>query len=368
MTKDQLLAYFLITIMIGCHEPQQVTRSTLQEDARRELDNYVQSTPEVSGAWLYIGQTKKDAVELAIGHTSQRHTLTLDMTDGFRIASISKLFTATTVMKLQEAGMLNINHAVENYLPQGTLSSLHEDDVIAEITIIQLLQHTSGIEDYVSLNWISTLVSDPFRSWTPQDLLDHVKQHGNARFAPGSSFYYSDTNYVLLGLVIEQVTNLSLEEAYKKLLFDPLSMTDTYLESSDIHVYKLTSSAYYEDTDVTNWDTSSDWGGGGLVSTLADMATFMTKLIQDRVFEGSSFETMKHWLPTGPSTAYGLGIGRFNINGAEVIGHAGQGFGFSSSLYYYPEKQTVICMAVNQQFTDFEGYEAAVIRLINKHY
>src|SRR4051812_30444924 len=141
--------------------------------------------------------------------------------DHFRIGSVSKTFTATLVLQLVDEGKLNLDDTLEPYVP-GIPNG-------AEITIRQVLQMTAGIYDFsLDAQFAAAYDRDPTTLFTPDDVIAIVKRH-EPDFAPGASLSYSDTNYILLGLVIEKLTGMSVAEALQESIFAPLGLTETSL-------------------------------------------------------------------------------------------------------------------------------------------
>jgi len=363
-----LLLFGLDSCLMDDNPP--LPNQRMDEEFKEGLTGYVESFNEIPGAWLHVQIPSEDHSDNYVyyeGFSNKEESEHL-YGQSFRVASITKMFTATIILQLQEEAMLKLDDRVTEHLSYQTLEGLHSDINISKITIRDLLQHTSGIEDYVVLDWVSILLENPQRFWQPEELLEHVRNYGSPHFAPGQGYYYSDTNYVLLGLIIEEILEIPLHEAYSERVFEPLNLHNTFLEAyHSTDGYDL-AHGYYDQTDVTDWSTSSDWAGGGLISTTDDLSRFMRSLVQGEPFQHEeTLEMMQSWRDLNATSAYGLGIGKYRIGESTVIGHGGQGFGFNSGLYYYPEKDAIICLAVNQQHTDITGFEEAVIEIINKY-
>jgi len=144
------------------------------------------------------------------------------------IASVTKLFTATAVMHLYEQGALSLDDTIDRYLPADLINGIHVyegHDYSREITIRQLLSHTSGLPDYYEdkaadgSSLFELLIQDPERNWSVDEMIARARDEMTPHFAPGTSAYYSDTNYLLLGKIIESVTGKPLESVFSELLF-----------------------------------------------------------------------------------------------------------------------------------------------------
>lgn len=146
----------------------------------------------------------------------------------FHTASVGKTFTATTIAMLAGEGKLKFDDPAANYLPTETLQGLHMIDGVdyaSQITLSHLLQHLSGLPDYFEDETVSgekmmsRLFSEPGRHWEPEELIQFTKQHFQARFEPGTNYYYTDTEYILLGLIIQQLEKKPLLQVFAERIF-----------------------------------------------------------------------------------------------------------------------------------------------------
>src|SRR4051812_30517537 len=208
----------------------------------------------------------------------------------FRIASVTKTFTAAAILRLVERGRLGLDDPIAEHLDPATVTLLRRGGYdVASIRIRHLLQHTSGLYDYASdPAFVTAVVTDPQHRWTRSEQVEFAMSHGRPLFAPGTGFAYSDTGYVLLGEVLERTTGQVLADAYRNLLgFRRLGLRDTYLETLEPTPPGAAPRAhqYLGDIDMTAADPSFDlYGGGGLVSTVNDLNRFYRALFAGRVF------------------------------------------------------------------------------------
>ncbi|MEM9676152.1 MAG: serine hydrolase domain-containing protein, partial [Bacteroidota bacterium] len=163
----------------------------------------------------------------------------------FHTASLGKTFTAITIAMLADEGKLNFGDPAATYLPTEILQGLHLMDGVDygnQITISHLLQHRSGLSDYFEdepksgENMMNLLFSEPDRYWEPEELIEFTKDHFQAKFEPGTDYHYTDTGYILLGLIIEQLEGKPLHEVFAERIFQPLEMnyTSMHLRSQPI--------------------------------------------------------------------------------------------------------------------------------------
>lgn len=286
--------------------------------------------------------------------------------DLFRIASLGKITCATLVLKLVEEGKLGLEDKISRYLSDEIMAGLHEyqgQSYGAQITIRQLLGHTSGLADYILdgdangnqlPDFIELMLLEPDKFWRPEETIAYTKAALTPVFAPGQGYHYSDTNYQLLGLIIQNVTGKALHEVYRERLFAPLGMNNTYLEHYENPRPALPSRGlshvYFGELDYTDLRAiSADWAGGGLASTTEDLNRFVRAFAEGKIFQtAASKNAMLAWNGTGE---YGLGVARIDCdaNGVSgvgvIIGHDGFPGSF---MFYSPELGVTITGTLNQ--------------------
>ncbi|WP_190090422.1 serine hydrolase domain-containing protein [Streptomyces melanogenes] len=234
-------------------------------------------------------------------------------TDTFRTASLTKTFTAAVVLKLVEQHELRLDDQIGKYLDTTLVSRVNVTGGVSygsRITVRQLLNHTAGLYDYATdPRWQHEVLTHPHKTWAPRELVEWAITNGTPYFRPGAGYHYSDTGYVLAGLIVERVTGKPLAHAYRTLILDPLRMRDTYLERWEKARGGPLSHPYLGTVDTRSFNPTFDtFGGGGLVSTSADLTTFMRGLFGGRVFRHPA--TLRTMLDTTPQSGrtYGLGI------------------------------------------------------------
>ncbi len=297
----------------------------------------------------------------------------------FEIASTSKAFTAATVLLLMEEGLLTLDQPIGELLPPEYTTGLiviDDYDYTPELTVRQLLSHTSGLPDYwydppyiyPGINaFLLEYILYPNRFWEPVDILAYVPGL-DPIFVPGTSWHYNDTGYLLAGLIVEQVTGMGLHEVYRDRIFDPLGLDDTWLHWREPPAPGLTRSHRYEEI----WDmytkrhNSADWAGGGLVSSTRDLETFIRALADNTLFsDPSTIEEMTAWIGTDtPGVQYGLGLFRTWLGGGhgEIWGHDGYG---NSWMYYWPKEDITMVGTLNQTENDWWPLVAAAAQEID---
>jgi len=244
--------------------------------------------------------------------------------DRFRIASIAKTYLATIVLQLESEHRLSLDTPVGRWLP----ALLPDGD---KITARQLLGHTSGLFDYAEDPRFNYL-TDPLRVWKPVDLVRLGTSHP-LLFAPGTGFAYSNTGYIVLGLLVERITGQQLEQVFDRRILRPLSLRHTYfatgtaIRGRHAHGYTVDATGL---RDITRIDASAVWAAGALIATVGDVATFFRALLGGRVLPAHQLAEMKQFRDLGDGSGYGLGLMRQQYPCAVVLGHTGGGLGFST--------------------------------------
>jgi len=300
----------------------------------------------------------KGAAGLADG---RKNAMTAD--HKFKIASIAKTFTAAVVLQLIEEGALDLNARIDRFLdnPIVKIDDLHIYEGISygrRITIEQLLGHTSGIADYMEdPRFVPDVLEHPKFQYSPAEIMGKYygyQTNKKAVFPPGAGFNYSDVNYVLLAMIIEQVTGEPYHTQLEKRIFGRLAMENSYLEYYEHPRGKNPlSHAFIGTMDlVDDINTSFDWGGGGIVSTAEELNTFLRALIEGKLFrKKSTLDLMVSAADKGRGGTdydYGLGVMKRSIRGLTFYGHGGA---YDCDIFYCPERNISVCLSLNQMNT-----------------
>lgn len=282
------------------------------------------------------------------------------------IASTTKLYVTAMLMRLRAEGAVELDAPAAGYLPAGVMDGLHVLDGVdsgGRITVRELLAHTSGIADYFEQKRSdgSTTIGRALErdfSWSFDDVLRITREEMTPRFAPSTpgKAWYSDTNYQLLGMLIETVTGLSFEEALVRRVLDPLGLADTYPFTHDtIERYDDVAPMLYGKEPIRiPLVMTSVRADGGIVSTAADGIRFLSAFMTGELFPAEYLaELQAQWNPIFPPLEYGTGMMRFALpryytlfkEVPPMIGHSGAS---GTVLYYVPALDLYISGTVNQ--------------------
>jgi D-alanyl-D-alanine carboxypeptidase len=185
--------------------------------------------------------------------------------DAFRVASVTKSVTAAVVVRLTREGRLALDEHLSEQLAPELFERWRVLDALPRTTLRQLLAHTAGVPNYFGEEaFLARLREDPGRIWRPVELVDHAAAHGTPPFRDGQGFQYSDTGFVIAGILAEQATGRPLHEIFRQLVFDPLGMHETWLGGHEPARNPEPAHHYLDELDLTTISPTMDWAGGGL--------------------------------------------------------------------------------------------------------
>ncbi len=272
-----------------------------------------------------------------------------------RVGSTVKMFTAVTILQLAEEGKLDLDDKASQYLSDKNMKDIENAD---KATIRQLLQHSSGIYNYIRSNRFQTAsLNDLTKEWKPDELLDYARGQ-KANFAPGTDVDYSNTNYIFLGDIIEKIEDKPFYQVFKERIFDPLNLTLTSFAAENpvpdniirgyIDLYsklEVTDATYY-----SGWDYYA--ADGGLISNPYDLYLFLRSAVNQEIITKESFDQMTDWIRPSQDNEvfYGLGIFKMNTKFGDIYLHSGDAIGYAATMLYLPSQDVFICWAVNGNY------------------
>ena len=271
----------------------------------------------------------------------------------FRIGSVTKTFVSTVVLQLVGEGRLALDEPVARWLP-GLLANGNR------ITVRQLLNHTSGLPNYSDDPELFAGIMQN-RIWNPRELIALAERHP-LLFAPGTAYGYSNTNYIVAGLLIEAVTNRSLGEELDRRIFAPLQLRHTSFPATTGRLTGYYLHGYLSPEpiptpngprlDVTGYNPSHAWAAGAIVSNAGDLSRFYRALLAGRLLSPILLREMKKTVaedPTDPQRtfSYGLGLERVSDACGANWGHAGAIYGYSSMAYWNERTGRTVVIASN---------------------
>lgn len=350
-----ILLLSIVFFNFSCSSGNSGGENTFSKEIRAELEQAVTDNMNVQGfqaPGMVVGIFIPGRGEWvrAFGYADVESGRKMSMYDGFRIGSVTKTFTGTVALQLVEEKKLDLDDTLAdlgfNEVPNADL-----------ITVRRLLNMTSGLFDYTrDPEFTDAFMNNPTRVWAPGELLGLALEHP-PNFAPGERYEYCNTNYILLGLIIEKVTGGSYESGVNAGILEPLGLKDTYFPSGPYlgdefcRGYTLLPSGEIINGSVM--DPSFAWAAGGLVSNLKDMKTWAKSLGTGSLLSREMQEERLTWCgfhdPEDPYLKYCLGGWKY---GEIFFGHTGVARGYTDAVYYMPSTGAVFVVLINADFPD----------------
>lgn len=357
-----IFAIFLMTGPIASHAADSNKEFIISELLE---NNFFTKTP---GTALSI--CKKDICEsYAAGTADPNSNRPLAKDALFRVGSLSKTIVAVLIMQLVDEGLLSLSDSLATFLPEYPQWS--------HVTIKHLMRMESGIplslfskEDF--LRNLYQIITGKKSNMTPRELVDSIKNR-KMRFNPGEKSEYNNTNYILLGLILEKIRNQSLHTIFEERIVYPLGLTQTYLDIGDsidprltpgfIQAFSLGLPNYLTHlfpknkkrneglVEVTNsLPTKQVWASGAIVSSVTNMNQFIRALFEYKFFGPEILAQMLDFVTcdiAGLSAQYGLGIMEYSSPFGKLYGHGGVGLGYQGMTFYSPEKKVSFVVTQN---------------------
>ncbi|WP_299125456.1 serine hydrolase domain-containing protein [uncultured Tenacibaculum sp.] len=323
MRKELLALIVLLCSFLSCTQSQ-------------NLDNYLKSLEEENKAMgnVFILKDGKQVYNKSIGFANIDLNKKNNLTTKFRIGSISKTFTATIILQLIKENKLSLDTQLSKYFSGITNSE--------KITISDMLYHRSGIYNITNDKNFEVWISEPRKR---KEMLDKIMSY-QSLFVPNSKTEYSNSNYVLLAYIAEDVEGKMFKKILKERIIDKLSLKETDF-GEDINFSKNEAMCYYPEggkwhpiTFHTN--LTGTMGAGGIISNAKDVSIFYNALFTGEFLSENMIKKM-----TTPQDEIGMGISVVDFNGMTVYGHNGAIDGFRSAVAYFPKLKLTICLTFN---------------------
>lgn len=342
-----------------------ITETTIETPLQRVLDEYSKERGRV-GLQATVILSDGTQWNSAVGFASRERKCPASSEHHFGIGSVTKLYTAALVMRQVEAVTISLDDPISTWL---------DLPYAEQVTVRMLLNHTSGIPDYTSdAGFLLRYVGLPEKSWRPNELLG-VTKNKPLKFVPGLRYEYSNSNYLLLGIILEQVSGKSYAALLQEMM-DELGLRDTfYLDyPEDI----LIANAYDEDllhlgarnlTGLRLSLHSGAFSAGGIISTSEDVARFTRALFAGEILSDESLSEMMTFVPAPDADAperigYGLGVRQMVIDGKSFVGHTGAIPGYSAVTVFGVDDGMTITVLSNLSVIEQERLAAEILKVI----
>ncbi len=336
------------------------------QDIQADLDNLLAEYADADGPAVVIQITSPYGTWIATtGLADGERPTTPD--DRFRIASMSKTYVATVTLMLVEEGVFDLDDLASDWLSDEIVENIANADVV---TIRQLLAMRSGIDDYLGTEefW-QAIQADMTYEWTAEEAITYAYELP-ALFAPDEEYNYSNSNYILLQLILENASGMTLAQLVREKILDPLGLENTYTQISETHPKGFVNG--YEDIDgdgelddVTNINDGAGLGDGGLISNTADITTFYHALLAEKTLLSEAMMTeLLNFGDDGEGGGYSLGLSAWETDYGTAWGHSGGVLGFISLGVYLPDEDIIVVALSASWDVDIESLVDDAISLI----
>jgi D-alanyl-D-alanine carboxypeptidase len=380
--KNNILYVFSFLLMIvwgGCQRADviptvqtdcnvQDSNSSHPKDAlfRAVIDKYIKLglpgisvlVEDASGVWFSTG-----------GYADIAEGIPFEPCHLSKAASITKMFNGALCMRLHQEGILNIDDPLTKYIDKKILDRIDNAD---GKTIRQCLNHTTGIFDVITNSeFYLAVLNNPIKQWGFEDVLKYVygvQGYKDMKYPA----YYSNTNTLLVAMCMEKATGRNHADLLRQYIMDPLGLQNTYYQGHDL-LPNFTAQGYFDlhsngtISNVSNFNTASGNGYGGMFSNVFDLRTFARALLINKsIVSAATLQEMQQFVQEDEDYFTGLGLVKKYTDKAHYgIGHTGKDLGYSANLFYFPGKDALMVFFVNygtngasdlkQVFLDFES-------------
>lgn len=296
------------------------------------MNNWIEENLDRFSGSVLISNRDEILINKGFKFANKEHEIINISETKFLIGSVSKMFTSVGIMKLHEKKALDINDSVNKYL---NISSLEDD-----IKIINLLNHTSGLKNFVMFR----KKFDLYKENRPVYIVNEICNM-KRNFKVGKKFSYNNTGYLMLAMVIEKITGLKFEEYIKQNIFLPIEMNDSEFISTTLNVM---TKGYCKGEESKVFHHSAFFGCGDIISTTTDLKKFMNSLNKGNIIHTNLVEEMTKVSVSSKMGGYGYGVMVSNKLGEKVIGHGGSvPNSFSAQVSYYEDRDLLIIVLCN---------------------
>ncbi|MFW6034950.1 MAG: serine hydrolase domain-containing protein [Halothermotrichaceae bacterium] len=287
-----------------------------------------------------------------------------------RIGSVTKTFTAAVIMKLYQQGKLNLGDKIKKWFPDFPQAD--------NITVRHLLSHSSGIYNYtgnLSVGFKSVFTD---KKWDPYQLIE-IAADEELNFTPGTKHLYSNTNFIMLGLIIEKITEKTITEIFRDYIFEPARLENTYFVPYEKIPENLINGYDFDVIPVGNYTFTPEenslatmgYSAGAIVSTASDLRQWIDYLFKSNFLKKETLSLMKKYIKAQDKDVkkqigYGLGLRVLKIKGDELYGHTGTIPGFGGAVFYCPQKDYSIAVLSNHSIFEQIDVLQEMIKIINK--
>ncbi|HKX84869.1 MAG TPA: serine hydrolase domain-containing protein [Pyrinomonadaceae bacterium] len=352
-----LLTFVLTATALGQQPVAAVGTNVLKKELQQKLDEW-HKAGKFPGATLGVALPSGESFGLAVGYSDRDAKILMRPNDRMLAGSVGKTFAAATALQLVKEGKIGLDDKIEKYL--GTEPWFTRLPNARDITVRQLMNHTSGLVRYeFKETFTKDLTANPMKVWTPKERLAYLFDEKPA-FDAGKGWDYSDTNYIVLGMIIEKVTGRRFFDEANKRFIKKLKLTDTIpqdgpLMKGVVQGYAGANNPFGgKDAMIEKGkfvvNPQLEWTGGGYASTSADLARWAKLMYEGRAFDPSLLPQVLDGVAApmlGRETKYGLGVIIRQTQAGTSYGHSGFFPGYLTDMMYFPDRKLAVAIQVN---------------------
>lgn len=353
LMKFKLITFFTLFLLVQTSFGQDALRQKLQAN----LDEW-HKNGKFAGATLGVCPADGNCFGLATGYSDLEKKTPMKPTDLMLAGSVGKTFALATALQLVKEGKINLDDRVEKYL--GAEKWFSRLPNAKDITVRQLMNHTSGLVRYeFKEQFTKDLTANPGKVWRPEELLAYLFDE-KAPFEAGKGWDYSDTNYIVLGMIIEKVTGKKYYAEATRRVLKPLKLKNTKPQDKPeikglIQGYAGENNPFGgKDKVLENGkfiiNPQFEWTGGGMVSNSEDLARWAKLMYEGKAFDASLLPQVLQGVSApmlGRETKYGLGAIIRPTRAGLTYGHSGFFPGYMTDMMYFPDKKIALAVQVN---------------------
>ncbi len=352
----------LFLVIVGAAFPNsaaqrpQSSKVDVRSEVRRQLETWHQAG-KFPGATVAVVLANGESFTMAVGVSDREARTPMKPTDRMLAGSVGKTFAAATALCLVKEGKISLDDKIEKYL--GKERWFPRLPNAKDVTIRQLMNHTSGIVRYeFKEQFTKDLTANLDKIWKPEEQIAYVFDE-TAPFAAGKGWEYSDTNYIILGMIVESVTGKRFYDESMRRFTRPLKLRNTIPQVGRkieglVPGYAGPNNPFGGTDKMINdgrftFDPQLEWTGGGWASTSEDLARWAKLMYEGKAFDAALLPEMLDGVPAklGPNAKYGLGVIIRPTPAGLTYGHSGFFPGYMTDMMYFPEKKIAVAVQVN---------------------
>ena len=334
-----------------------VGTNVLKKELQLKLDEW-HKAGKFPGATLGVVLANGESFGLAVGYSDRDAKTPMKPDDRMLAGSVGKTFAAATAFQLVKEGKIDLDAKIEKYLGKEPWFDKLANS--RQITVRQLMNHTSGLVRYeFKETFTNALTANPMKVWTPEERLAYLFGE-KPPFEPGAGWDYSDTNYIVLGMIIEKVTGKKFYDEANRRLIKPLKLSDTIPQEGPVmkgvvQGYAGTPNPFGgKDAMIENGkfviNPQLEWTGGGYASTSQDLARWAKLMYEGKAYDPALLPQVLDGVAApmlGKETKYGLGVIIRQTQAGRSYGHSGFFPGYLTDMMYFPDERIAIAVQVN---------------------